>query len=100
MTDEIYSAIEVNNEVNVNINLQNEVTNNRNESRNTLKDSVKKDSIKETRSESRQFRNRNLRDLIQILLIRELIKRNRNKFNQQFLRRNECIWNEFCKNTN
>lgn len=72
MTDEIYSAIEVNNEINVNINLQNEVTNHRSEVKNTTKEPVK-----QNRGEDRQFRNRNLRDLIQILLIQELLRRRR-----------------------
>lgn len=77
MTDEIYNAIEVNNEVNLNINLQNEVTNNRKESRNSLKGASSKESKNENRGEDRQFGNSNLRDLIKILLIRELIRRHR-----------------------
>ena len=37
----------------------------------------KESVIKENRGEDRQFRNRNLRDLIQILIIRELLRRRR-----------------------
>ena len=74
MTDEIYSAVEVNNEINLNINLQNEVTNNINAMKNYRKDGTKE---KENRSEDRQFGNRWLRDLIRILLIRELLRRHR-----------------------
>lgn len=77
MTDEIYSAIEVNNEINVNINLQNEVTNNRNEVRTPAKAKITEESNKGISRENRQFRNQNLRDLIQILLIRELLRRRR-----------------------
>lgn len=77
MTDEIYSAIEVNNEINLNINLQKEVTNNRNEVRTPSKGVSNEKTKQETRREDRQFGNRNLRDLIQILIIRELLRRRR-----------------------
>lgn len=79
MTDEIYSAIEVNNEVQLNINLQNTTTTttttNRPESRTQVKEMAKNEQIREDRSEDRQFRNRTLQDLIRILLIRELLNR-------------------------
>lgn len=78
MTDEIYSAIEVNNQINVNINLQNEMQttqNNRSDRKNQMGEVSKKDTLKESRGEDRQFRNRDLRDLIQILIIRELLRR-------------------------
>ncbi|MGN1297522.1 MAG: hypothetical protein ACI4VH_03715 [Clostridia bacterium] len=77
MTDEIYSAIEVNNEINLNINLQNEITNNRNEVRTSSKEVSNEQPKKDNRREDRQFGNRNLRDLIQILIIRELLRRHR-----------------------
>lgn len=79
MTDEIYSAIEVDNEVQVNINLQNTTTNstvNRPENRTTIsKEPMKKEPVREDRNDNRQIRNRNLRDLIKILIIRELLNR-------------------------
>ncbi len=74
MTDEIYSAIEVNQEINLNINLQNEITNNRKEVRNSVRENnTKKEVEKEARAEDRQFRNKDLNDLIRILIIRELL---------------------------
>ena len=74
-------------EIDINITLNNEVnnttqnnnSNNTTNFNNTRKEmnrqstSVKKEQ--ENRGEDRQFRNRNLRDLIQILLIRELLGR-------------------------
>jgi len=86
MTDDIYRAVEPN-EIDINITLNNEVNNTiqNNNSHNTTNfnnirreanrqsNSVKKEQ--ENRGEDRQFRNRNLRDLIQILLIRELLGR-------------------------
>lgn len=88
MTDEIYSAVESNNEINININLGNEIrqdeenrnTSNRSNISQTVKKEVKEPAIKEKLSmessrEDRQFRNRDLRDLIQILIIRELLGR-------------------------
>ena len=75
MTDEIYFALEDRNDIQVNINLTNEV-------RRTGKSSSTIDKkpdvrISETSDEKRETRqiNRNLRDLIQILLIRELLRR-------------------------
>ena len=77
MTNEIYEAIEANNnEINVNINLQNDVqnSNNRNEMKNNLrKEEIKKDVKKENRTENRN--DNSLKDLIKILIIRELIGR-------------------------
>lgn len=67
MTDEIFNSIEANNEL-----IQRE---NRNTSSNA-KEPLNKNSKTENRGEDRQFRNRNLRDLIQILIIRELLRRN------------------------
>ena len=89
ITNEIYNAIEVTNEVNVNINLQNEVSNNRQEQKvatKQMQNQIETNNIvkntggneqnrSDNRQEDRQFRNRNLRDLIQILLIRELLRR-------------------------
>ena len=83
MVDDIYSSIESDNVINVNINLQN--PENRNISKTAASNSnlkkekkktVKKNEKKENRGEDRQFRNRNLRDLIKILLIRELLSNN------------------------
>lgn len=75
MTDEIYSAIEVNNEINVNINLQNSVTNHRTQNQATTREPITKEALRENRGEDRQIRNRDLRDLIKILIIRELLNR-------------------------
>lgn len=86
MTDDIYRAVEPN-EIDINITLNNEVNNttqNNNSNNTTNFNNTRKEmnrqstSIKkeqENRGEDRQFRNRNLRDLIQILLIRELLGR-------------------------
>lgn len=65
ITNEIYSSIEVTNEVNLSINLKNEVSNNNNRD-------GKKDEVKKENREDRQ--GNGLRDLIRILLIRELIR--------------------------
>lgn len=88
MTNEIYLAVESNNEINININLGNEMrqdeenrnTNNRSNVTQEAKKELKKSAIQEKMSmessrEDRQFRNRDLRDLIQILIIRELLGR-------------------------
>ena len=95
MTDDIYSSIEADNIINisnVNINLTNDIKNTENRSTNITRNNLRQDNkstseykenknseIKredrgvENRGEDRQFRNRNLRDLIKILLIRELL---------------------------
>lgn len=92
MTDEIYSAIEDNNQINVNINLGNTISTtnmNRTQNRNEIskeeiqKKSPEKQEVKNrnTEGESRiSPRNNNLRDLIKILLIRELLRRRHNHF--------------------
>ena len=95
MTDEIYSAIEDNNQINVNINLGNTVstnnsnTQNRNQNRNEIhKEEIQKKSSEKQEVENRNIeresritpRNNNLRDLIKILLIRELLRRRHNNF--------------------
>ena len=91
MTDEIYSAIEDNNQINVNINLGNTVstTNSNTQNRNEIhKEGVQKKSSEKQDVESRKMetenrrspRNNNLRDLIKILLIRELLGRPHNHF--------------------
>lgn len=87
MTNEIYSAVENNNEINININLQNEVGSKENRSSSTKevksinrepsKSENRGENRQEERREDRQFRNRGLRDLIRILLIRELLRRRR-----------------------
>ena len=91
MTDEIYSAIEDNNQINLNINLGNTVstTNLNTQNRNELhKEEVQKKSSEKQEVENRNTegesrispRNNNLRDLIKILLIRELLRRRHNHF--------------------
>ena len=95
MTDEIYSAIEDNNQINVNINLGNTVsTNNSNtQNRNQNRSEPHKEEIQKKSSEKQELENRNkevesrirprnnnLRDLIKILLIRELLKKRHNNF--------------------
>lgn len=83
MTDEIYFALEGRAEVQLNINLGNEVRNSEISSTNVAKTVDKKPDVKisETSSQNRETRqfNRNLRDLIQILLIRELLRRRRRR---------------------
>ena len=94
MTDEIYFAIESDNEIDLNITINNEVRNNnseaqlnntqsttdRNVSSSKDKNTVVKEEIrgenkkdKENR-EDRRIRNNTLRDLIKILLIRQLLQ--------------------------
>ena len=91
MTDEIYSAIEDNNQINLNINLGNTIstTNLNTQNRNELhKEGVQKKSSEKQEVENRNTegesrispRNNNLRDLIKILLIRELLRRRHNHF--------------------
>lgn len=82
MTDEIYFSVEGNNEVNININLGNEVktAENRNSPNNVnakkeIKSEVKQTEVRENRSENRNYRNNTLRDLIKILIIKQLIGR-------------------------
>lgn len=76
MTDEIYSAVEENNQIQVNINLGNDI---KSSQTNTVKTTSNKAEVKvsETAKENRNTRqiNGGLRDLIKILLIRELINR-------------------------
>ena len=95
MTDEIYSAIEDSNQINVNINLGNTVsTTNVNRSQNkneTYREEVQKKNSEKQEAENRNTeienkrspRNNNLRDLIKILLIRELLRRRHNNFPQK-----------------
>ena len=95
MTDEIYSAIEDSNQINVNINLGNTVsTTNVNRSQNkneTYREEVQKKNSEKQEVENRNAemenkrspRNNNLRDLIKILLIRELLRRRHNNFPQK-----------------
>ena len=99
MTDEIYSAIEgkTDNEINLSINLQNDIRTGENrikqekssnmQNRSEMKTSTNKEVLNNTISaekrnehrEDRQIRNRSLRDLIRILIIRELLRRPRNR---------------------
>ena len=84
LTDEIYYAIEDNNEINVNINLGNEIQNNSIQKRNENKPENKLENkniknnkeLKEMRNDrSPRQMNTVLRDLIKILLLRELTGR-------------------------
>ena len=92
MTDEIYSALEDSNQINVNINLGNTVSTtnmNRTQNRNEIsKEEFQKKNSEKQEVENRNIetesrispRNNNLRDLIKILLIRELLRRRHNHF--------------------
>ena len=82
MTDEIYSAVESNTEIGINITLKNQVKATQTRENNTTQmaqrdgrtvANMQEQKEVENRGEDRQFRNRNLRDLIKILLIRELL---------------------------
>lgn len=83
MTDEIYFALEGRAEVQLNINLGNEVRSSETSNTNMTRTSDKKPDVKisEASSQNRETRqfNRSLRDLIQILLIRELLRRRRRR---------------------
>ena len=76
MTDEIYYALESKNETHVNINLANNISTTKTSNNLNRKSEVK---VSETTGEKRQL-NGGLRDLIQILLIRELLNRRRPPF--------------------
>lgn len=87
MTDEIYSALEDNNQINVNINLGNNIsatnvsgTENRSESTKEVVQPKKGETRNDGTQDRRVFSNNNLRDLIKILLIRELLRRRNNNF--------------------
>ena len=87
MTDEIYSALEDNNQINVNINLGNNIsatnvsgTENRSESTKEVVQPKKVETRNDGTQDRRVFSNNNLRDLIKILLIRELLRRRNNNF--------------------
>ena len=78
LTDEIYYAIEGDNSINININLNNDVKTNpsvNNMNRNTIKQ--RENSLAKSKIENRESRrqNGNLRDIIKILLLRELLNR-------------------------
>ena len=81
MTNEIYMAIEGNQEVNININLGNDVRGVQN-TNNTKKPEV---NVQNRSTESRQIGRNNflLNDLIRILLIRELLGGRRPNFPQR-----------------
>lgn len=76
MTDEIYYALESKNETHVNINLSNNISTTKTSNNLNRKPKV---NVSETTGEKRQL-NGGLRDLIQILLIRELLNRRRPPF--------------------
>lgn len=78
MTDDIYSSIEADNIINisnVNINLTNDIKNNENRNTNIPRNNLRQDnkSTSEYKENKNSEINRNLRDLIKILLIRELL---------------------------
>ena len=83
LTDEIYYAIEGDNNINININLNNDVktspsTNNMNRSTTAKVDVKQRENMQaNTKTENRESRrqNGNLRDIIKILLLRELLNR-------------------------
>lgn len=81
MTDELYLALEGRAEIQLNINLGNEVRNSETANANMIKTADRKPNVKisESSSDKRETRQMNtgLRDLIQILLIRELLRRRR-----------------------
>lgn len=79
MTDEIYYALETKNETRVNINLTNDVSTKNITRTESRRPDVKISETKGDNSEKRQI-NSGLRDLIQILLIRELLNRRRQPF--------------------
>ena len=78
MTNEIYQAIEVDNDVQISINLQNNVrsqsTQNTNTSHRSSND-VKTNEDRSTENRQRRPINRTLNDLIRILILRELLGR-------------------------
>lgn len=77
MTDEIYYALEEKNEIQVNINLTNDVRTTTYSNTAKAVDKKPEVEIKEVAQEKRETRqiNRGLRDLIKILIIRELLNR-------------------------
>ena len=75
MVNEVYSNLEEVNEIKQEENRI--ISNNSKEIKSTIKEPVNREKRIENRAEDRQFRNRNLRDLIQILIIRELLRRRR-----------------------
>lgn len=82
MTDEIYYALESRNETQVNINLTNDMSTVKTANTTTSinkKPVVKVSETEHTNRETRQI-DRGLRDLIKILLIRELLNRRRLPF--------------------
>ena len=79
MTDEIYYALENQNETRVNINLSNDVSSAKTSNATNTINRKPEVKISETIDEKRQI-NAGLRDLIQILLIRELLNRRRPPF--------------------
>lgn len=86
MTDDIYMSVGIENDIDINITLNNEINSNamQNRSSNYANRQTRRDMTHESskikqepenRGEDRNFRNRSLRDLIKILLIRELLRR-------------------------
>lgn len=79
ITDEIYYAIEEKNEIQLNINLNNQVRTTQANSSSKVTDKKVDTKISEVTGQKRETRqiNRGLRDLIKILIIRELLNRPR-----------------------
>ena len=97
MTDEIYFAVESDNEIDLNITINNEVRNNNSEVQSNSTQSIKNRNISNTKDknitikeehrkdkenrEDRRIRNNTLRDLIKILIIRQLLRNRPNRPN-------------------
>ncbi len=82
LTEEIYRSIETENEVKININLNNQTSSSVN-NRSTPTSNIKKESTSEKRGDDRGPKNNSLRDLIRILLIRELLGNRPNRPNNR-----------------
>lgn len=97
MTDEIYFAVESDNEIDLNITINNEVRNNNSEVQSNSTQSINNRNISNTKDknitikeehrkdkenrEDRRIRNNTLRDLIKILIIRQLLRNRPNRPN-------------------
>ena len=81
LTEEIYQSIETENELKININLTNQTSSSSN-NRNITTTNPRKEVTPEKRGENRQFKNNSLKDLIRILLIRELLGNRPNRPNR------------------
>ena len=82
LTEEIYRSVETENEVKININLTNQTTSSVG-NRSSSITNTKKEPMSEKRGDDRGPRNNSLKDLIRILLIRELLGNRPNKPNNR-----------------